>query len=198
MTSESIPDLPDIPDEVAIDTEAQLEALGSPLRMRILSAARKPRSVREIAETLDVPVTRLYYHVNLLNNVGFLNIVHTRKSGARMQKIYRVAGKSIVVGRELAENAQDPATTARALAAVVLEPAVLEAETAMLDRFGGEPGQRIDLGRSLAVLSPDEATAISNKIEALVREHLADHNESEHPDAQTYAFTYTFLPTAPI
>lgn len=194
MTLEPIPDLPDIPDEVSINTEAELEALRSPVRMRVLNAARKPRSVREIADVLDIPVTRLYYHVNFLHDVGFLDVVHTRKSGARVEKIYRVAGKSIVVGSELAENAPDPATAARALAAVVLEPAILEAETAIIDRMSGEPGRPIDLGRSLAVLSPDEAATISSKIEQLVREHLADHNESDHPEAQTYAFTFTFLP----
>lgn len=198
MTSDAMPDLPDILDEVTIDDEAQLEALGSPMRMRVLSAARKPRSVREIAETLDVPVTRLYYHVNLLHEAGFIEVVHTRKSGARLEKLYRITGKSIVVGPALVENAPDPEMTARALAAVVLEPAVLEAETAIIDRLSGEPGQRLDLGRSLAVLSPDEALAISEQIEALVRDHLSDRNDSAHPDAQTYAFTYTFLPAAPI
>ncbi len=197
MTLEATLDLPDIPDEVSINTEAQLEALRSPVRMRVLNATRKPRSVREIADLLDMPVTRLYYHINLLHEVGFLDVVHTRKSGARLEKLYRVAGKSIVVGRELAENAPDPATAARALAAVVLEPALLEAETAIIDRFGGRPGRQIDLGRSLAVLSPDEVATISSKIERLVREHLADRNESDHPQAQTYAFTFTFLPTTP-
>ena len=193
-----MPDLPEVLDEVTIDNEAQLEALGSAMRMRILSVARKPRSVREIAEALDVPITRLYYHVNLLHDVGFLEVVHTRKRGARLEKLYRVAGKSIVVGEQLAETVQDPAMTAKALAAVVLEPAVLEAETAIVDRLGGELGHRIDLGRSLAVLSPDEAVAVAEKIEALVRDHLADRNDSDHPEAQTYAFTYTFLPTTAI
>jgi DNA-binding transcriptional ArsR family regulator len=198
VTSESIPDLPDIRDEVTIDSEAQLEALGSPMRMRVLTAARKPRSVREIAEYLDVPVTRLYYHVNLLHEAGFLEVVHTRKSGARLEKLYRISGKAIVVGRELAENSPDPAMTARALTAVVLEPAVIEAEAAIINHLTEGPGDRLDLGRSLAVLSPDDALAVSEKIEALVRDHLADRDDSDHPAAQTYAFSYTFLPTEPI
>lgn len=198
MTSQAIPDLPHVPDEVTIDTEEQLEALLSPVRMRILNAARMPRSVREIADVLDVPVTRLYYHINLLHEVGFLDVVHTRKSGARLEKLYRVAGKSIVVGSELVESAADPTTAAQALASVVLEPALIEAETAITQRMELESDQRVDLGRSMAVLSPDEAAAISEKIEQLVREHLADRNDSDHPEAQTYAFTYTFLPTTPL
>ena len=198
MTSESMPDLPEVRDEVTIDNEAQLEALQSPMRMRVLNAARKPLSVREIAEKLGVPVTRLYYHVNLLHEAGFLEVVHTRKSGARLEKLYRIAGKSIVVGSELAENSSDPATTARALTAVVLEPAVIEAEAAIINRLAEGPEQRLNLGRSLAVLSPDGASAVSEKIEALVREHLADQADSDHPEAQTYAFTFTFLPTEPI
>ncbi len=192
---EALPELPDVPDDVHINNEAQIEALRSPVRMRVLNAARRPRSVREIADMLDVPVTRLYYHINLLHDVGFLEVVHTRKSGARLEKLYRVAGKSIVVGSDLADQAPDPATAARALAAVVLEPALHEAETALTDRMSGNEGQRVDLGRSLAVLSPEDAATISRKIEELIREHLADQNESDHPEAQTYAFTFTFLPT---
>lgn len=195
--SPDLPDLPEVPDQALINTEAQLEALRSPVRMRVLNAARKPRSVREIADQLDMPVTRLYYHINLLHDVGFLDVVHTRKSGARLEKLYRVAGKSIVVGPELAKNSPDPATAARALAAVVLEPALHEAESAIADRLLDEPGRPIDLGRSLSVLSPEEAAVISAKIESLVREHLADRKESDHPEAKTYAFTYTFLPTTP-
>ncbi len=193
---EALPELPDVPDEVQINNEAQIEALRSPVRMRVLNAARTPRSVREIADVLDVPVTRLYYHINLLHEVGFLEVVHTRKSGARLEKLYRVAGKSIVVGSALADEAPDPATAARALAAVVLEPALHEAETALTERMSGNEGQRIDLGRSLAVLSPEDAATISSKIEELIREHLADRNESDHPEARTYAFTFTFLPTS--
>ncbi len=198
MTSEPLPDLPEIPAETHINTEEQLEALRSPVRMRILMAARKPRSVREIAEKLDKPVTRLYYHINLLHEVGFLEVVHSRKSGARIEKLYRVAGKSIVVGPELAENAADPATAARALTSVVLEPAVLEAETALATRIGGDSEERIDLGRSMGAFTPEEAVEIAEKIETLVRDHFADRQESDDPDAREYAFTYTFLPTTEI
>ena len=194
----SIPDLPEIPEQVEINTEAQIEALRSPVRMRILSTAREPRSVRQIAEALGMPVTRLYYHINLLNEVGYLEVVHTRKSGARIEKLYRVTGKSIAVGEDLVKNAPDHASAARALAAVVLEPALFEAEAAIEERMGIGPDDRIYLGRSLAVLSPEEVSAIAGKIEDLIREHFAGRNESDHPDAETYALTFALLPTTPI
>ncbi len=195
---DEMPNLPDVPEEVAVNDEAQVEALRSPVRMRILNAARQPRSVREIADLLGMPVTRLYYHVNLLHEVGFLNVVHTRKSGARLEKLYSIAGKTIVVGSELADNAPDPATAARALASVVLEPALYEAEAAILERLVGEPDHPIHLGRGLAHLSPEDAETIANEIEKIIRDHLADRDESDHPEARTYAFTYGFLPTAPL
>ena len=145
-----------------------------------------------------MPVTRLYYHINLLNEVGFLEIVHTRKSGARIEKLYRVAGRSIVVGEDLVENAPDHASAARALAAVVLEPALFEAEAAIEQRMDKGPDERIHLGRSLAVLAPEDVSAIAEKIEDLITEHIAGREESDHPEAETYAFTYAFLPTTPL
>ena len=71
--TDDLPDLPDVPDEAYITEPSQFEALTSGLRMRILQMFHEPSSVREVAERLDMPVTRLYYHVNLLEESGFSN-----------------------------------------------------------------------------------------------------------------------------
>lgn len=77
------------PDGVGLITSlGQIEALSNPVRSRILRQAGRPATVAELAERLDVPQTRLYYHVNLLVREGMLAQVDERKSGARIEKIY--------------------------------------------------------------------------------------------------------------
>ena len=72
---------------VTITSLAEIEALSSPVRIRILRHADRPISVGELAERLGVPTTRLYYHVNLLAEVGLLVQVDERRSGARIEKV---------------------------------------------------------------------------------------------------------------
>ena len=114
MTTD-LPDLPAIPEEAFITDPSQFESLKSPTRIRILKLCSEPLSVRQIAELLEVPATRLYYHVNLLEDAGFLQVVHTRKSGARIEKLYRVAGETITPGPELVDNVDDVDEAAEAL-----------------------------------------------------------------------------------
>jgi DNA-binding transcriptional ArsR family regulator len=187
-------DLLEIPDAVFITDPSQFEALTSPVRMRILKLCQDPLSVREVAERLDTPVTSLYYHMNLLHDAGFLQIVHTRKSGARIEKVYRIAGWTITPGPELLANIEDPRAAARAMTAIVIEPARAESEHALEKRFAGDE-QPIDLGRTMAVLTPAQVDELGSRIRDLVNEFMVGHQASDDPESRGYAFTYTLLPS---
>jgi DNA-binding transcriptional ArsR family regulator len=162
--------------------------------MRILQLCRQPSSVREIAERLGMPVTRLYYHTNLLEDAGFIEVVHTRKSGARIEKIYRVAGQTITPGPELLANVEDAGTAAKALAAIVVEPARAETEDALQRRFEGNE-QLMHIGRAIAILTPAQIEDIESRISALIAECLIVEPNLDDPQARGYAFTYTLVPT---
>jgi DNA-binding transcriptional ArsR family regulator len=191
---DDLPDLPEIPSETFITDPSQFEALTSPVRMRILKLCDEPLSVRVIAQRLDMPVTSLYYHMNLLEDAGFLQIVHTRKSGARMEKIYRIAGRTITPGPELLANIEDTTAAAKAMTAIVVEPARAESEHALQKRFEGDE-QRMDLRRTMAVLNPAQVDELGSRIRGLVDELMAGRQESDDPEARAYAFTYTLLPS---
>jgi predicted ArsR family transcriptional regulator len=190
---DDLPELPPIPEEVLVSDPSQFEALSSSVRMRILSTCHIPRSVREIAEDLDVPVTRLYYHVNLLDDCGFLEVVHTRKSGARLEKLYRATGRRITPGPDLLDNVDDPGAAARIMAAIVFEPARAETERALERRLEGE-GQSANFGRAISRLTPAQLEEVTSRLEDLVGSFVG---EDDHDDeaAREYTFTFTLVPT---
>src|SRR5690606_40765807 len=65
-----------------------LDKINHPLRLRMLyQLGDEARTVKVLAERLDVPVTRLYYHLDQLQSVGLIEVVDTRKSGARLQRV---------------------------------------------------------------------------------------------------------------
>jgi DNA-binding transcriptional ArsR family regulator len=84
------------------DLEA-LKVYFDPVRQRILrELVGEPRSIHDLATVLDVPFTRLYYQIHLLEKHGFIRVVETRPlAGAVEEKFYQVTAYSFPIHRSL-------------------------------------------------------------------------------------------------
>ncbi len=91
-----------------------LDELTHPVRGAIVRRLREPRTVAELAALLDVPVTRLYHHVNLLEAAGLIRVDATRRVGAVTERRYRTVARSYRISPELIERS-DPELVARAI-----------------------------------------------------------------------------------
>jgi len=184
-----------------IDDPRVFEVLNSPIRLRVVRRlAGGPSSVKELAEWMDVPPTRLYYHVNLLEEVDVIRVVETRKVGAMIEKIYRTIAYNFRPSERLIESGHDPKELARVGASVVLDGARLDAEAALIRHFaalseGGESDLEREgsIGRSIAYLTPERAKQFGERIEEL----LAEMNDRDQPDeGREFGFSYVFFPVA--
>lgn len=187
-------------EQMEIDDIEVFEVLNNPLRFRILRRLAEPKSVREVAEELGVPPTRLYYHVNLLEEAGVVAVVETRKVGAMLQKVYQTRAKGFRPSPELSRGDHEPGELAKAAAGVVLDGARVDAEEALTDYFtrvregdsdAKAPGS---FGRSLAFFTIERAREFSKKLEELINEEF-DQEEGEEDGAE-YSFTFVFFPLA--
>jgi len=89
----------DLAPEVHADTPAQLKAIADPLRNQILSLVMdRAATVTELAEALDRPKSSMAYHVDQLVEVGFLQVVRTRKVRAIEERFYGRVGRVIIIG----------------------------------------------------------------------------------------------------
>ena len=170
----------------------QLEALGSPVRMRILRHAVAPITVAELAERLRVPQTRLYYHINLLVDEKLLEQVDSRKSGARIERVYQRTAGHYGLGAELAESVGDARKAAEMAASIILEPARVEIEDSIEQVFhGGEPTGTFS--RTVVPLSDEDFRRFSERFQELLSDISASRSNDEH--AQLVALTAAFMPT---
>lgn len=64
------------------------------IRGPIIRRLKDPRTVAELAESLDVPVTRLYHHVNRLHELGLIQVVATRQVAAVTERRYQVLART--------------------------------------------------------------------------------------------------------
>jgi predicted ArsR family transcriptional regulator len=104
------------PDVAELESTDPLEELVHRVRGPLLRRLRSPHSAAELAAELDVPVTRLYHHLKVLEAAGLIDVVATRRVGAALERRYRTVARSFRVGPESVRDTQD---LARSLASVM-------------------------------------------------------------------------------
>jgi predicted DNA-binding transcriptional regulator YafY len=180
-----------------ITTGAQLQTLTDGFRIRLLaSLGRRPGSAKELAARFDVPTTRLYHHLDMLEEQGFIEIVATRRSGARTERCYGVPPwASMRPGRALleADDRSELATAMRALAELVgatLERAVLDG---MLDlpAVGADTGRDV-VSWSTVRLTEEQRRGFSDELVALIGRIVQAAVDNEETDEETTAMTVYF------
>lgn len=108
------------PSVMELTSVEQMRVLNDPLRIRLMGAiGRRPDSAKELARRFDVPTTRLYHHLGLLEEHGFIEVVATRRSGARTERCYGMRPRSSIRPGPALTGADDRRELAAALAAIV-------------------------------------------------------------------------------
>lgn len=81
-----------------------LDELANPVRARIMRRLREASSIAELASALDVPVTRLYHHINRLESAGMIRVVATRQVGAVTERRYQVVARSFAIASKFFDS----------------------------------------------------------------------------------------------
>lgn len=189
-------------EEILVVTDpALLRVVTEPLRLRIFELTRdRPRTVKELAAALDVPVTRLYYHVNLLEKHGVIRVRSTRAVSGITEKTYAAAASRLSVDRSLfAVDSPALDEGAGAFVTVVLDGAKAEIQRGIaagrIDPTGKEPAEGgMLLGRLWFRLTPAQAVALLRQFEELEETFGAFHALGTGPDVATYEMVVGFYP----
>jgi DNA-binding transcriptional ArsR family regulator len=172
------PVTPPAPSDVLTITDLDtLRLLADPLRMRVMSAFGDAKgaalTVKQLAIQLGVGPTRLYYHVNLLEERGLLRVVSSRVVSGIIEKSYAAAAKSITVDAALvrvspAGRAAGAATVAALLQATADEAAeAFEIGAAHSDR---DELRQMRIGKAVTRLTPEAHAEFSKRLNELVDE----------------------------
>lgn len=138
-----------------------LQALTSPVRMRMLELLREPNSAAALARVLDEPRQKVNYHLKELERAGLVRPAGTRRRGAMTEQLYRAVANAFVVSPRITWTDERRAAALRdqtSLAALVDLGERLQRDGAgLLDRaaFAGDeiPSASVDV----EVAFPDEA-----------------------------------------
>lgn len=154
------------------------------IRGAILRRLKEPRTVADLAASLDVPVTRLYHHVNRLHELGLIQIVATRQVAAVTERRYQVVARTY--GFDPDEmGSLDHRELAIALGGL-FDVAKLGfqrmVETSGLEHFGDDGDETSILTLSERFLSPDRHRELVRRLTEIVEEFTSDRTDHD-PDA---------------
>lgn len=100
------------PQRRSIDPDL-LNAIGHPLRLRILSAASDEISPKRLSESLgDTSVQLVSYHVRILRDAGLLELTDTKQRRGAIEHFYRASNDA---SKRLAEASAGIANLADSL-----------------------------------------------------------------------------------
>lgn len=180
---ERVPGAEEPDEQKRIEDLDMVTELSHPMRSSILRALRAPKTVAEVANLLDMPVTRLYHHFNRLENLGLIRVVATRRAGAATERRYQVSAKSFGLAPELLESA-DRRELAFALGSIFDTSKMAfqrEVEHGLLAGDGFE--DRAVVSQGSLVLSAERQRELMQRLTDLIEEFESDADESD-PGAQ--------------
>jgi len=181
-------------DEFAIADLETWKVFTDANRLAILQILGEPKSVKEVAATLGVPRTRLYHHINLMEEKGLIEVVDTRESGRIPEQLYQATAHHYRPADELL-TAGDVGVQIEAALGAVFDVTRADLQRSVTSGLVGlDEHKKLGLSRHIVRLTPDAAVAFLERLESLVDE-LSEAN-SEDDDARTYALTWAFYPSS--
>lgn len=167
--------------ELVLEDPATIGVLAQPVRARVVTLLhRQPRTAKQLAAAMGVPVTRLYYHLNMLVDAGLVRVIATRRSGAQTESAYAVTALSFRL---------DPALMQADDVEGVVEGVTSILDYAKAGLANAIRSRRVTLGdsedhRTLLALAPvrlteDGQRAFVSAMEAFLDEHCVPDDDGE-------------------
>lgn len=176
---------------------ATAEVLVHPLRLRIVNALiPSALTVKEMANELELPITRLYYHVNMLVDARLIEVVDTEKTGASIQRRFRSVASEYAPADSFVRLIASDRQTADLVTSLVLEGARVDAEAllAQLRDDANHPNAMGAVGRSSLNISPGRFEYWMSRMADVVDEMELEGEQFD--DAQLYGFSFVLAPLA--
>jgi DNA-binding transcriptional ArsR family regulator len=152
-----------------IDSAEAIKALADPLRLRLLTLLMgdhdRSWTVKEIAGELDQSVTKLYHHVNVLEQVGLIRDVETRLVSGIVEHRYASGQRGLEFDDALYRSA-DTRDASLANVSYLLD----EARDHLVGYLGSESAdpERVMIAKARLRLTPDEADELRTAMDELV------------------------------
>ncbi len=183
--------------EYVIRTLETLKVFSDPLRQQIIETLiETSKTVKQVATELQLAPTKLYYHVNLLEQHHLITVAQTRVVSGIIEKQYRASAYNFSIHRALlspvtAPNNPNNNGTMTVLHAM-LDPVFTDVSRAIehgLVDFGddAEITRKVQIWRALSRMSKADAAEFYRRLEEIAIEFDAK-KQHQNPDEEEGSF----------
>lgn len=177
-----------------------LKVIADPLRLQILKSFKSPRTVKDVADILDMAQTKLYYHVNLLEKHGLIEVLETNVVSGIIEKMYRVSAARYGVDEELLAAADDPVGQVDSLLSAVFDSAKAEIKKSiqadLMDLKDQSDAKRGVIVHTSLKLTEGQVEEFHVKLSDLFESYneISDENDAASSKASIYGLTFALFP----
>ncbi len=178
----------------------QLKAVSDPLRLRLIEVMgehlERGWTAKELAERLGTKQTKLYHHINLLEERGFVRVAGTRMVSGILEKRYQLTASTFRVDHALLGGGERGEAVAGAIDAMFAAArgellGGIEAGLIDMSNDAGPDARRMALSLSHTRLSAASARKVMRLVERLVA-----MGDLDDPEGAEYGFLIGFYPKA--
>jgi DNA-binding transcriptional ArsR family regulator len=190
-----------VAERVISDVET-LKALSDPVRLRILetmvTAADEAWTVKRLAKALGVGPTKLYHHVNILEEREFILVAGTRVVSGIIETSYRIAQLSVRLDRALLSGSDaEVQSSVHDVLAVLFDSVRDEIEqglrSGLISADEQDPLREL-LIRGLTRVRPEQAAELRRRLRELIDEFELDTHDAAEAGAVPFGFLIALYP----
>lgn len=198
------PPAPPAGDSYVIRDLDTLKVIADPVRLKILQLLENPdgpRTVKLIGAALKVPPTKLYYHINLLEERGLIRVASTRVVSGIIEKQYEAVATNFTVDQALlAPTLREAGGSFDLLLGAALESVKLEIRAGidsgliLADKEAAPAHHRLFVANQGLALTPARARAFRKRLEALLHEFEAPGAGEGGEPVESFSVLMAFYP----
>lgn len=187
---------PEPVETLELDDPAALVSLMQPPRNELLVRLIKtPATAAELAEALGAPVTRVYYHLGLLEEHGAIHVVATRRVRGVDERRYRATARSYRLHPDVIEQAREhPELLDDVVEAMFASARAQLRGVAARDAIGSE--RRRVLAHSQLELTPARRAEFIERLVGLMEE-FGDFEPGPDEEVERYGLLVAAYPLTP-
>lgn len=185
----------DLTHEFLVDDIELLKVIAHSTRLDILQSLKHPKTVKEIARLLKLPATKLYYHVNLMEKHGLIQVVETNIVSGIVEKKYQVVARNYRIDDQLLADQSASTENMYRMVSAMLDMTRSEIQRTMqVTQQNPFDASRGILWRSTLRLTPEQYEELYGRFQSFLDEMNALNREGKEEGTDLYGLTLAWYP----
>ena len=184
----------DILEEIVLQDVETIKVFADERRLQIVQLMQQPATVKDISTALQIPASKLYYHINMLHEHGLIRVVQHNIESGIVEKVYQVTARQFKLQNPMLMGDAIPGAAKDTLFSSMLDETRATLGRALRDGIQDSqtPPRYPFVTKKALRLNEAQLTAFHQKLDALIQETTALAEANADTSDTAYELTVVF------